>query len=170
MLLNMWGATKAIGGIVLHGRIGSPHAPLTPIGLPVSMRRFCRLSPDAILRHEQWDQVVYDLHVAVQSAAEIQAAPPAAATPTPAPTPAPAGRVRRLTAAERRALDNAELAKIMAEHRELPWHDPSVSKEHKLNKQFADRMPDLPGERHAGLKRKGQRLTEALERWRLQQN
>jgi hypothetical protein len=133
------------------------------------MRRFCRLSPDAILRHEQWDRVVYDLHVAVQSAAEIQAAPPpAAATPAPASTQASAGRARRLTAEERRALDDAELAKIMAEHPKLPWHDPSVSKTHSLNKRFAHRMPDLPCERPAGLKRKGQRLTEALKRWRLQ--
>jgi hypothetical protein len=62
-------------------------------------------------------------------------------------------------------LDDEELAKIMAEHPELPWRDPNVSKKHNLNKQFADRMSDLPGERPAGWKRKAQRLTDALKRW-----
>jgi hypothetical protein len=85
--------------------------------------------------------------------------------PTTAPTKAWANSDRRLTKTENDALDDAELARIMAEHPELPWRDPNVSKTHHINKQFADRMPDLPGERPAGWKRKAQRLTDARKRW-----
>jgi hypothetical protein len=91
--------------------------------------------------------------------------PTTAPTRTSAAMPVTVSRERRQTVAENDALDEAELAKIMAEYPEIPWRDPRVSKTHHINKQFADRMPDLPGERPAGWKRKAQRLTDALKRW-----
>jgi hypothetical protein len=89
MALNLWAANKGNGGLVLDTRIGSPFAPLAPIELPVSLRRSCRLSPDAVLRHEPSGLIGYDTHLSFQSAAEIRAAPPPAATTAdPAPTEA----------------------------------------------------------------------------------
>jgi hypothetical protein len=168
-LLRLWAANEGNGGIVLHGRIGSPFAPLQPIELPVVERLSCGLSVrDARLWHECSGLMVYDLHVSVRSAPEVAAGPGPAPTPESHPS-------RRQTAAQNDALDDKALDAIMKKaasmesHKDIDWRDSTAGRRYKLNKQFADQMPDLPGERPPGWKRKAQRLTDALNRWRSQQ-